>query len=120
MAGGVCGAVPDVGPYLPPGRGGHPPPSSPGHFKHFVSGFRIRIDWTCPAVTFWYGSGSRTADPCLRLMDPDPANFIIALQDANKKQVHIRIRIDRAFLQRLQCCGSVTFWYRSGTADPCL
>jgi hypothetical protein len=35
----------------------------------------------------WGGSGS--ADPCLRLMDPDldpdPAIFVINLQDANKK-----------------------------------
>jgi hypothetical protein len=46
MAGGVCGAVPDAGSDLPPGRGGHPPPSSAGHFKHFISGVRIRIDWT--------------------------------------------------------------------------
>jgi hypothetical protein len=26
-----------------------------------------------------------SADPCLRLMDPDPAIFVIDLQDANKK-----------------------------------
>jgi hypothetical protein len=32
---------------------------------------------------FWCGSGS--ADPCLRLMDPDPAIFVTDLQDANKK-----------------------------------
>jgi hypothetical protein len=31
------------------------------------------------------GSGSRSADPCLWLMDPDPSIFIIDLQDANKK-----------------------------------
>jgi hypothetical protein len=44
-------------------------------------------------MTFWCGSGS--ADPCLLLMDPDPdsdpdshpdpAIFVIGLQDANKK-----------------------------------
>ncbi len=34
-------------------------------------------------MTFWCGSGS--ADPCLRLIDPDPSTFIIDLQDANKK-----------------------------------
>jgi hypothetical protein len=28
-----------------------------------------------------------TADLCLRLMDADPSNFIIDLQDANKKQI---------------------------------
>jgi hypothetical protein len=41
----------------------------------------------CGSVTFWYGSGS--ADPCLWLMDPspDPAIFVIDLQDANKKTI---------------------------------
>ncbi len=36
-------------------------------------------------MTFWCGSGS--ADPCLWLMDPDPdpAIFVIDLQDPNKK-----------------------------------
>ncbi len=34
-------------------------------------------------MTFWYGSGS--ADPCLWLMDPDPAIFVIERQNANKK-----------------------------------
>jgi hypothetical protein len=32
-------------------------------------------------------SGYGFADPCLRLMDPDPAIFIIDLQDANKKPI---------------------------------
>jgi hypothetical protein len=36
-------------------------------------------------MTFWCGSGS--ADPCLRLIDPDPAIFIIDLQDANKNEL---------------------------------
>jgi hypothetical protein len=36
-------------------------------------------------MTFWCGSGSGSADPCLWLMDPDPAIFIIDLQDASKK-----------------------------------
>ncbi len=35
-------------------------------------------------MTFWSGSGS--ADPCLWLMDPDPAFFVLDLQDASKKQ----------------------------------
>jgi hypothetical protein len=34
-------------------------------------------------MKYWRGSGS--ADPCLGLMDPDPAIFVIDLQDANKK-----------------------------------
>ncbi len=41
-------------------------------------------------MTFWCGFGSGSADPCLRLMDPDlepdadPATFVIDLEDANK------------------------------------
>jgi hypothetical protein len=43
------------------------------------------------SMTFWCGSGS--ADPCLWLIDPDldsdpdPAIFVINLQDANKKLI---------------------------------
>jgi hypothetical protein len=40
-------------------------------------------------LTCWYGSGS--ADPCLWLMDPDPAIFVIDLQDANKKLIFLLI-----------------------------
>jgi hypothetical protein len=40
-------------------------------------------------MTFWCGSGS--VDPCLRLMDPDPAIFVIYLPDANKKQFFIKL-----------------------------
>jgi hypothetical protein len=36
-------------------------------------------------MTFWCGSGS--ADPFLRIMDPDPAVFVIDLQDSNKKLI---------------------------------
>jgi hypothetical protein len=41
----------------------------------------------CGSMIFWGGSGS--ADPCLRLMDPDPdpAIFFIELQDASKKLI---------------------------------
>jgi hypothetical protein len=42
-------------------------------------------------MAFWCGLGSGSADPCLRLMDPDPdsdpAIFVIDLQDANKKLI---------------------------------
>ncbi len=38
------------------------------------------------SMTFWGGSGSGSADPCLWLMDPDPA-IVIDLQDATKKLV---------------------------------
>jgi hypothetical protein len=40
-------------------------------------------------MTFWCGSGSGSgsADPCLWLMDPDPAISVTDLQDANKKLI---------------------------------
>jgi hypothetical protein len=38
-------------------------------------------------MTFWYASGSGFADPCLSLKDPDPAIFVVDIQDANKKIV---------------------------------
>jgi hypothetical protein len=34
-------------------------------------------------MTFWYGSGS--ADPCLFIIDPDSAIFVIDPQEGNKK-----------------------------------
>jgi hypothetical protein len=37
----------------------------------------------CGSITFWCGSVS--ADPGLCLINPDPAIFVIDLQDANKK-----------------------------------
>ncbi len=42
----------------------------------------------CGSMTFWGGSGSGPADPCLWLMDPDPdpSIFLIDLQDASKNQ----------------------------------
>ncbi len=39
----------------------------------------------CGSVTFWYGSGS--ADPCLLLLDPDPAIFVIVRQNAKKNNL---------------------------------
>jgi hypothetical protein len=30
------------------------------------------------------------------------------------------LRIHREVVSFEQCCGSVTFWYGSGSADPCL
>ncbi len=41
------------------------------------------------SMTFWCGSDS--ADPCLCLMDPNPAIFIIDLQEANKQLIFYRI-----------------------------
>ncbi len=47
-------------------------------------------------MTFWCGSGSGSADPCLWLINPDPVPsiFIIDLQDTNKKLI---------FLKRFSC-----------------
>jgi hypothetical protein len=39
----------------------------------------------CVSMTFWCGSGP--ADPYRWLMDPDPAIYVIDLQDANKKLI---------------------------------
>ncbi len=46
-------------------------------------------------LTFWCGSGSESgsADPCQWLMDPDPAIFVIDLQNANKKLNFLKIYI---------------------------
>ncbi len=43
-----------------------------------------REQWS-RSMTFWCGSGS--ADPCIWLMNPDPAIFVIELQDVNKKRI---------------------------------
>ncbi len=50
------------------------------------------------SMTFWCGSGSGSADPCLGLMDPDSdphldpdrGIFVIDLKEANKKQFFIK------------------------------
>ncbi len=48
-------------------------------------------------MTFWYGSVSESADPCLELMDPDPdsdpdpAIFVIDLQDDNTKYFFYKV-----------------------------
>ncbi len=39
------------------------------------------------SMTFWGGSGSGSSDPCFWLMDPDPAIFVIDLQDASNKLI---------------------------------
>jgi hypothetical protein len=48
----------------------------------------------CGSITFWCGSGSGSADSCLRQMDPgsdpDPVIFVIDLQDAIKTKYFIK------------------------------
>jgi hypothetical protein len=46
----------------------------------------------CGYMTFWGGSGSGSADPCLVLMDPDPAIFVIAVPKMPTKKLWIRIQ----------------------------
>jgi hypothetical protein len=50
---------------------------------------KLILNHCCGSKTFWCGSrsGSGSADPCLCLMDPDPAIFVIVLQEANKKEI---------------------------------
>jgi hypothetical protein len=47
--------------------------------------FSLFQNQCCGSMTFWGGSGSGSADPCLWIMDPDsdpdPAIFVIDLQD---------------------------------------
>ncbi len=50
-----------------------------------VFDFVYACNQCCGSMTFWCVSGS--ADPCLWIMDPDPAIFVIDLQDANKKRI---------------------------------
>ncbi len=64
----------------------HPPPGWTFIQKMKISLNSISTTFNqCPgSMSFWSGSGSGSADPCLWLMnsDPDPAFFVIDLQDA--------------------------------------
>jgi uncharacterized membrane protein YjdF len=51
-------------------------------------------------MTFWCGSGSGSADPCLWIMDPDPAIFVIDLQDACQQKTNFSTKF----------CLLITFW----------
>jgi hypothetical protein len=65
------------------------------------------------SMTFWCGSRSKSADPCLWIMDPDLAIFIIDLQDANKKLIKKKSFSAYYFLN--QCCGTGTGTVGTGT-----
>ncbi len=56
-------------------------PQGLGHFFRYRPLLPIGWRQCCGFVTFWYGSGS--ADLCLWPIDPDPAIFVLDLQDAN-------------------------------------
>ncbi len=49
----------------------------------------LTYEQCCGSMAFCCGSGS--AVPCLWLMDPDPFIFVINLQDANKKQIFLKV-----------------------------
>ncbi len=79
------------------------------HFKVWVSqATSITIAWglierlgssfqSCGPMTSWYGSGSA----CLWLIDtdPDPAIFVICLQDANKKIIFVKVFLLISFFE---------------------
>jgi hypothetical protein len=54
-------------------------------YELFVDDAALSQNQFCGSMTFWCGSGSGSADPCLWQMDPDPAIFVIYLQNANIK-----------------------------------
>ncbi len=67
----------------------------------------------CGSMTFWCGSGSGSADPCLWLIDQDPDSdadpsiFIIDLQDANQKIIFLT-----KFFCRLLFEGTFTSFFK--------
>ncbi len=70
--------------WLPcPGR--LPGSSAPSPSHHHTTTISQWFNQCFGSMTFWYRSGS--GDPCLWVMDPDPAIFVIDLQDANKKLI---------------------------------
>jgi hypothetical protein len=54
-------------------------------------------------MTFWGGSGYRSSDPCLWLMDPevdlDPAIFVTDLKDTNQKRIQKKVFLFITFLK---------------------
>ncbi len=65
-------------------------------FLHFygcrhVSSVANCYQQCCGSVTFWYGSGSGSADPRRWLPDLDPSFFVSSQQDACKKLVFFKV-----------------------------
>jgi hypothetical protein len=58
-------------------------------FKQVYITLIITRKQCCRSLKLWGGSGS--TDQCSVHPDPDPAIFIIDLQDANKKQIFLHI-----------------------------
>ncbi len=82
----------------------------------------------CTSMTFWCGSGSLSADPCLWLMDPDPdpAVFVIDLQDVGISGGHLsfgpRMVLDQ-ILTMVKTAGAVREEsppIKQGTGEPFL
>ncbi len=68
------------------------PQSIPYPYVHQGLSSHTTFQQCCGSMTFWRGSGSGSgsAEPCLWLMDPDPAIFIIDLtMPANKKLIFL-------------------------------
>jgi hypothetical protein len=63
-------------------------------------------------MTYWCGSGSGSADPCLGLMDPDadpdPALFVIDFQDVNKKQMYYFLKVHLHHFSNIKSQKKVT------------
>ncbi len=81
--------LPALRPAVPASPGDGLAPEGYVYLTHVLSYFFF---FQCSgSMTCWCGSGSGTADPCLWLMapdsEPDPAIFVIDLQDANKKLI---------------------------------
>ncbi len=64
-----------------------PPPDLGTGGNHLLLTYLLRSVQCSGSMTFWGGSGTGSADPCLWLMDPDPSISDIDLQDASKKLI---------------------------------
>jgi hypothetical protein len=67
-------------------------------FSDFLDNTKLTVALICHTLTsgsvadpWHFGGGSGSADPGLGLMDPDPAIFVIDLQDASKNKFFYKI-----------------------------
>ncbi len=73
------------------------------------------------------GGGARYGRLCLRLAHWGCANrpfyhIVVAKRSfPNRRYIDPIEQVAIKFMENIkQCCGSVIFWYGSGSADPCL